>query len=275
MKEFLKKLSNISLTSWLLIIVGFYLAGSVMQNIMAVKSFGSAAIAITTGGTLISWIVFGCIDMVTEVWGKNKAIKVFFYSALLNLFFTAFCWIAIAIPGTSPDFIDPQYKTILGSGWRIIIASISAFLLGTYTNTIIMHVMKTKSKDSNNSFGFMLRSTVSTLVGQFIDNFLFYLIAFAPLGITLVEKSWIIILELAGFTTLIETIVQAIASPLAAKFANYLKKKKTDNEQKQESLENKAKEYDQIINKQKEDKEVKKTRKSKSTVLNNKEKISK
>lgn len=226
------KLKSINTITWLIILTGFYLAGSVMQNILAAKSFGNEFIAITTGGTLISWMVFGCIDVITEVWGKNRAIKTFIGGALLNLFFNIICWIAIAIPGTS-DFIQGSYSTTLGTGWRIVLASITAFLTGTYINTLIMHVMKLKSKDSNNSIGFMIRSTISTFVGQFVDNFLFYLIAFSPIGIPgTIENSWIMILELATFTTLLETIVQGLVSPIAAKFVKYLKKKKELEEEK-------------------------------------------
>lgn len=46
-----------------------------MQNILAVKTFGNSMIAITTGGTLISWLVFACMDVVTEIWGKKEQYK--------------------------------------------------------------------------------------------------------------------------------------------------------------------------------------------------------
>lgn len=221
---YIKSKLNFNPTTWLIIITAFYLAGSVMQNILATKTFGNEFIAITTGGTLISWAVFACMDIITEVWGKKRAIYTFIAGAILNLFFNLVCWIAIAIPGTS-SFIQDSYSTILGTGWRIVIGSTIAFLLGNYINTLIMHIMKVKSKDSNNSKGFVFRATLSTLVGQFIDNALFYLIAFAPLGIPgTIENSWIMILELAGFTTLIETVVEGLVSPFTAKFVKYLKR---------------------------------------------------
>ena len=105
------KILSINMVTWLIIITSFYLAGSVMQNILATKSFGNEFIAITTGGTLISWMVFGCIDVITEVWGKKRAIKTFISGAFLNLFFNAICWIAIVIPGTS-DFIQGSYSVV-------------------------------------------------------------------------------------------------------------------------------------------------------------------
>lgn len=220
------KLKNIKLTDWLVAITAFYIAGSVLQNILAVKTFGTELVAITTGGTIISWLVFACMDVITEIWGKKRAIKTFVASAIFNLIFNAICWIAIALPGTS-DFVQGSYSVVLGTGWRIAIASITAFLLGNYINTQIMHVMRIHSKDENNSKGFMFRAVLSTLFGQLVDNGLFYLMAFAPIGIAgTIENPWSLIGQLVLFTTGIETIVEAIVSPCTARFVKYLRTKK-------------------------------------------------
>lgn len=217
------KLKNVKPTNWLIVITAFYVAGSILQNILAVKTFGTSVLAITTGGTLISWLVFACMDVITEVFGKRRAILTFVGSAILNIFFNIVCWIAISIPATS-SFINDAYTTVLGTGWRIALGSIIAFLLGNYINTQIMYVMKKHSKDSNKSLGFIGRAITSTLFGQLVDNGLFYLIAFAPLGIAgTVENSWQMIGTLVLCTTLIETVVESIVSPITAKFVKYLK----------------------------------------------------
>lgn len=222
----LKKLKNIKLSNWIVILTAGYIAGAIAQNILAVKTFGTTMIAITTGGTLISWLVFACMDVITEIWGRKRAILTFTGGAILNLLFNLICWIAIQIPGTS-DFIQSSYETVLGTGWRIVLGSITAFLLGNFINTQIMYLMKVHSKDQNNSKGFMFRAILSTLLGQLIDNGLFYLIAFSPLGIAgTIENPWHMILQLVIFTTCIETIVEAIVSPLTAKFVKHLKSKK-------------------------------------------------
>lgn len=219
-------MENKKLINWLIVITAFYVTGSVLQNILAVKTFGNILFAVTTGGTLISWLVFACMDVITEVYGKKRAILTFTGSALLNICFNIVCWIAIAIPGTN-DFVGSAYSTVLGTGWRIAIGSIIAFLLGNYINTQIMYLMKKHSKNSDKSLGFMFRAILSTLLGQLVDNGLFYLIAFSPLGIAgTIENPWHMILQLVIFTTCIETIVEAIVSPLTAKFVKHLKSKK-------------------------------------------------
>lgn len=210
---------------WLVIITAFYIAGCVLQNILAVKTFGTSLLAITTAGTLISWLVFGCIDLLTEVWGKGRARKTFIGGAIMNIFFNIVCWIAILIPGTN-EFVGNAYSTVLGTSWRIATASIIAFLMGNFIDTHIMHKMRVNSKDEHKTKGFVIRATVSTLFGQLADNAIFYILAFAPIGIVgTVESPWIMIGELVLFTTIFETVVEAIFSPFIGKFAEYLKHK--------------------------------------------------
>ena len=228
MEELTRKPHRLSVPTFFLIIVSFYMVGSVMQNILATKTFGTPELSITTGGTIISWLVFLCMDVITEIWGKRKSIQIFWISAALNLFFSGIAWICIAIHGNN-DFINGSYEVILGTGWRIVIASITAFLLGNYANTFIMYAMRVNSKNPNKTFGFICRAVLSTLVGQLLDNGIFYLIAFAPIGIpSTIEQSWMTILQLVGFTTAIETIVEALVSPLTSLLINHLKKLKIE-----------------------------------------------
>ena len=220
-------MENKKLINWLIVITAFYVTGSVLQNILAVKTFGNILFAVTTGGTLISWLVFACMDVITEVYGKKRAILTFTGSALLNICFNIVCWVAIAIPGTN-DFVGSAYSTVLGTGWRIAIGSIIAFLLGNYINTQIMYLMKKHSKNPDKSLGFIGRAITSTFFGQLVDNGLFYLISFAPLGITgTVENPWQMIGTLVLCTTILETLIESVVSPLTAKFVRYLKNSQT------------------------------------------------
>lgn len=228
MEDISRKPRRLSVSAFFLIIVSFYMVGSVMQNILATKTFGTPELSITTGGTIISWLVFLCMDVITEIWGRKRSIQCFWISAALNLLISGIAWICIAIPGNN-DFINGSYEVILGTGWRIVIASITAFLLGNYANTLIMYAMRVNSKNPNKTFGFVCRAVLSTLIGQLIDNGIFYLIAFAPIGIpATIEQSWMTILQLVGFTTAIETVVEALVSPLTSLLVKYLKKLKIE-----------------------------------------------
>lgn len=222
----IKKLKNIKLSSWILIIGAFYFTGSIIQNILAVKMFGTSTLNICDGGVIISWLVFACMDIITEVLGKKKAIRYFTIASCLNLLFTLLFLLVIAIPGNDA-YMSEVFATMLGTNWRIVIASISAFWIGNYINTFIMYIMRVRSKNENNKVSFVIRAILSTILGQIVDNSLFYILAFAPLGIPgTYELSWLSIVQNVSITTGIETISEAIVSPLTALFVGYLKKLK-------------------------------------------------
>jgi len=88
--------------------------------------------------------------------------------------------------------------------------------------------MKKHSKNPDKSLGFIGRAITSTFFGQLVDNGLFYLISFAPLGITgTVENPWQMIGTLVLCTTILETLIESVVSPLTAKFVKYLKNLQT------------------------------------------------
>lgn len=220
----LTKIKNIKLSSWILIIGAFYFTGTIIQNILAVKMFGTSTLNICDGGVIISWLVFACMDIITELFGKKKAIKYFTIASVLNLFFTLIFLLVIALPGNDA-YMSDVVATMLGTNWRIVISSIAAFWIGNYVNAFIMYVMKVRSKDEHNKVGFVIRAIISTIAGQFIDNTLFYLLAFSPLGIAgTYELAWVSLFQNVAITTAIETIVEALFSPLTALFVAYLKR---------------------------------------------------
>lgn len=231
-KDFWTKLKSYKLSTYMLCITIFYAMGSLIINLMAIRTFGwyegfTPVLQVTTAGSLISWLVFACMDIVTEVSGKKKAIQMFWITGILNVVLTAIAAIACFIPGT-PGTQD-AYVGVFGYNWGIALASIAAFLLGNYTNALIMFLMKTRATDPKSGKGFAVRLIISTLVGQFIDNAFFYILALAPgFGIGGLSNefvrcaNWGLLWEMVGFTTAIELCVEALFSPLFHKFSRFL-----------------------------------------------------
>ena len=190
-------------------VITAYLIGCILQNILAVKTFAIGTLSVTTGGSLISWAVFACMDLITETKGKRFAVKVITIGTAANLLWNLLCQIAIHIPGNN-QFIDDCYATVLGTGWRIAIASAVAFWLGNYVNTHVMAKMHERDGEKR----FCTRAILSTVCGQIVDNALFYCLAFFPIGIPgTVEMSTIQILQVVLATTAIETIIESCTTP--------------------------------------------------------------
>ena len=240
-KKLKEKLVKVKFSSYMLIISLFYSAGSVMINLMAIRTFGyydgfTPIIQVTTAGSLISWLVFACMDIVAEVCGKKKAIQMFWITGIVNVIVTGVAALACLIPGTPGT--EQAYVGVFGFNWGIALASIAAFLLGNYTNSVIMFIMKTRATDPKSGRGFTLRVIVSTLVGQFIDNAFFYILALAPgFGIGGLSNefvrcaNWELLWMMVGFTTLIELLIETLFSPVFHKFARFL-----INKQKEENI---------------------------------------
>lgn len=75
----------------------------------------------------------------------------------------------------NPLNIDLAFNQVFGQGLRIIVASLSAFLIGQLADVFVFQ----RLRKVTGSKMLWLRATGSTLVSQFIDSFVVLFIAFA------------------------------------------------------------------------------------------------
>lgn len=97
---------------------------------------------------------------------------------------------------------------------RVAVASLSAFLVGSFLNTYVMSKMKVASNGKN----FSLRAIVSTLIGETADSMIFFPIAF--IGIMPLEAIGIMIITQAILKSLYEVVIL----PVTIKVVNFIKK---------------------------------------------------
>lgn len=205
-------MKEIKKTQYLGVFMAIYSVFTVVQNLFEMKTLGTEAFAFGGGGIMLSWATFLIMDITTELFGKKDTIKVYTFAGLLNLFVVILAQIVIAIPGVYPEQ-NVAFEQIFSNGIRTAFASFAAFWCGNYINTTIMVKMKDLSKGSKSKFLFFSRAVVSTIFGQFIDNFLFATLAFAPIGLSVFEMTWIDILTSALFGTFMETIIESLFVP--------------------------------------------------------------
>lgn len=209
-------MKKITFKTWILIIGALYFVGTMLQNILAVKTVGTATLSITDCGILVSWFVFACMDIITELFGKGKAVVYFTIASVMNVITTGLLALSMALPGTDATMSE-AFGTLFQTNWRIVVSSVSAFWIGNYVNAFIMFIMRARAKDKTNTFGYILRCIISSVLGQFVDNALFYLFAFSPLGIpNTYELDWLSILQNVSITTAIEVVVESCFVPLSA-----------------------------------------------------------
>lgn len=155
---------------------------TVLMNFAAARLLVNVGSFAVTGGFLLSFAPFLCMDCVTKRFGARAAIMLNILSALGNLFAVVFLSIVAAIPTGSPD---PEFKYIFGGVWFICLSSTVAFVISGVINSLLNAAIgRLFKKNPNGAAAFSARSFISTFVGQAIDNFLFIAgvyVIFAPI----------------------------------------------------------------------------------------------
>jgi uncharacterized integral membrane protein (TIGR00697 family) len=155
-----------------------------ISNILATKILliGSWA---APAGVLIFPIAYILNDLITEVWGFSKARLIIWTGFMVNIIAVLFFSVGIAIPGAPFWQNQVAFATVLGNTPRIVLASLSAYLIGSFLNAMVMSRMKV----ATNGKGFSVRAIVSTLAGESADSLIFISIAFAgqfPTGVLVI-----------------------------------------------------------------------------------------
>jgi uncharacterized integral membrane protein (TIGR00697 family) len=218
-----KKLNKVNC---LLLLACVYCVFTVTQNLFEMKTIGTATFSLMGGGTVVSWIPFMMGDIISEIYGEKCNVKVFTIAGILNAIVVILAQFVIFLPGTYPEQ-NAAFKQIFSNGVRTAVASFIAFMIGNYINTHIMVTMRDKAKASgkDNGFLFFARAVISTIVGQFFDNFIFLVVAFAPIGLSVFEMPMSNILSITITGTLLESGIESCLVPFITRpVTNKLKK---------------------------------------------------
>ena len=122
---------------------------------------------------------------------------------------------------------------IFSNGPRTIIASVLAFWTGNFVNVHIIYKIKLalERKAKDNRILFFVRAAFSTLIGQLVDNVLFMVLAFAPVGISVYEMAWYDIMTAVLSGTVIELVVESCLVPfITIPLVSWIRKKKNAEE---------------------------------------------
>lgn len=196
-------------------VTAFFILATVLMNLAASKIIFNAFNVAVTGGFILSFVPFLCMDTVTKYFGARAAILLNILSALGNLFAVIFLAIVAAIPTPGSDYT--AFNSTFGCVWFIALSSTVAFVLSGVVNSLLNAAIgKIFKKNPDGKLAFFTRAYISTFVGQALDNFLFiagvYCI-FAPIywGMSLPVTTCIGTAILGG---IFELVVEMIFSPI-------------------------------------------------------------
>ena len=158
-----------------------FCVGTVIMNLAAAKIIFNAWNVAVTGGFILSWLPFLCMDTVAKRFGARAAILLNILSAACNVFTVLFMALVAAIPTAEP-YVEFNY--IFGAVWFICLSSTVAFIASGVINSLMNTAIGKLFKNKTSLVEFFTRSALSTFIGQALDNFIFIAgvyVVFAPI----------------------------------------------------------------------------------------------
>lgn len=199
-------------SQYFVMVAGIFVTCLIVANIIAVKLIEVGGLILPAAVIIfpVSYI-FG--DVLTEVYGYKQARQVIWLGFICNLIAVAAIWLALLLPAASFWEAQEAYEQILGYTPRLLVASFLAYLVGEFTNAIILARLKVLTAGR----WLWMRTIASTLVGQGLDSLVFITLAFAgtiPIAglLTTIVTQW-----------LFKSGYEALATPLTYRVVNFLK----------------------------------------------------
>ena len=202
------------------IVTSIFILSVVLMNILANKSIINHAYASVTSGVVLSWISYLCMDCVCKHFGARAATILNAFAMVVNLSASILVALVLLIPGvwasslgysdtTISAIINSSLDSTLSSTWYVVIGSSFAMLLGGTVNSIVNKLIG-KLVSQTSYRGFVVRSSVSTAVGQLVDNLVFALfVSYVFFGWSLPQ-----VIGCSVIGMLLELVIEIIFSPI-------------------------------------------------------------
>lgn len=185
----------------------------IAANLLETKVIQVAGITVTAGLLVfpISYIINDCI---AEVWGFRKARLIIWSGFLMNFFVVSLGLIAVALPAAPFWEGEAHFNFVFGMAPRIVAASLTAFLVGSFLNAYVMSKMKLASGGKH----FSSRAIWSTVAGETADSLIFFPIAFG--GII----AWQELLLMMCIQILLKSMYEVLVLPVTIRVVDAVKR---------------------------------------------------
>ena len=205
----MNRFENMAKTELYAMLCGIFTASLIVSNIIAGKTFDFFSFTLPCG-VVIFPVIYIVNDVLAEIYGYEKARKVIILGFLMNIVAVICYQITILLP--APVFFENSeaFSIVLGSTFRLLIASFAAYLVGSIVNAKLMVYLKKWDEDK-----LFFRCIVSTLFGEGLDAIVFIFIGF--LGTMPLEALLLMIVAQALFKTIYEIIVYPLTRTVIIK----------------------------------------------------------
>ena len=157
--------------------------------------------------------IFG--DILTEVYGYGRDRRVVWAGFAALAFASLMAAVVVHMPPSAASLGDQAaVEAVFGSTPRIVVASIMAFLCGTFVNSYVLAKMKIWTQGR----WLWTRIVGSTLCGELVDSVIFYFLAFYG------RKPQAELIHLMFTQYTLKSAWEFVAAPLTYRVVAFLKK---------------------------------------------------
>ena len=152
----------------------FYVTCLLISNLVAGKMWAVTGSITLPAAVVLFPVTYIFGDIFTEVYGFQKARLIIWMGFFSSFFAVVMYMITIVLP--HPDFWTNQeaFADVLGTTPRVFAASLAGYLVGEFSNSVILSKMKIWTKGKK----LWMRTITSTIVGEAFDSILFIMISF-------------------------------------------------------------------------------------------------
>lgn len=167
-------------------LLGIFVVSLIVANIVSAKIVSFLGLVIPAA--IVAYpLTFLITDVIGEIWDKemaNRAVKIGFICQLISLVLIG---LSILLPVAPFADNQAQFVGIMKSSFRVVAASLVAYLVSQSWDVWLFHKLKEKCNGKHK----WLRNNASTLTSQMIDTAIFITIAFWGV----VPNIWVMILS--------------------------------------------------------------------------------
>ena len=161
-----------------LVLVGIFIASLITCNLIANKFVAvdmGFRVFIISAGILPYPLTFLVTDLISELYGQKKANLVVFSGFIASLFVLLFLWLGGQFNAIPESLVsDSIYNSVFRNAWRLIAASMIAYLFAQVIDVRIFHFWKKLTNGKH----LWLRTNGSTIASQLVDTTLVICILF-------------------------------------------------------------------------------------------------
>lgn len=160
------------------IISALFVASLVVCNLVANKFVTvdlGFHVFVLSAGVLPYPLTFLVTDILSEVYGKRRANQVVISGFVASILVMAVLWLGAQFPAiVGSQVSDAIYQQVFHNAWRVILASMTAYLCAQMLDIRIFHAIKNRTGGRH----LWLRNNLSTITSQFLDTVLVITVLF-------------------------------------------------------------------------------------------------